>query len=220
MKRIAIGLVIGAALAGGVGYAAATVIGGAGVIQGCYKKENGQLRVVGSASECLASESPINWNVQGVNGDKGDTGPQGPKGDTGDRGPQGFAGPQGPQGAKGDIGPSGPVGSQGPQGPSGPPGPAGPQGPAGATQVPGVYYTPSSLNETIPSLQTRTIQAPCPAGKRVTGGGYATTRPLDVFLNMSYDSAANGFGYNGWTLTAYNANLAGSADVSVVAYCI
>jgi hypothetical protein len=53
----------------------------------------------------------------------------------------------------------------------------------------------------------------------VTGGGYTTTRSLDVLLNMSYDSS-NGFGYNGWTLTAYNANLAGSADVSVVAYCI
>lgn len=31
------------------------------IINGCYKKENGQLRVVKNANECLPSEVPISW---------------------------------------------------------------------------------------------------------------------------------------------------------------
>lgn len=60
-------------------------------------------------------------------------GPLGIKGDTGPMGPQGPQGPPGPAG--GDTGPMGPVGPQGPPGPAGgdtgPPGPPGPQGPQG-----------------------------------------------------------------------------------------
>lgn len=32
------------------------------VIYGCYKKNNGQLRIVSNHSECLPSELPISWN--------------------------------------------------------------------------------------------------------------------------------------------------------------
>jgi hypothetical protein len=34
-------------------------------ISGCYKKMNGQLRIVGKGSKCLPSESSISWNQAG-----------------------------------------------------------------------------------------------------------------------------------------------------------
>ena len=101
------------AIAGGVTYAVAD-IGGGGVINGCYKSQNGQLRLIDPATDsCHPSETPISWSQ---------TGPQGPKGDKGDPGPQGPAGLQGPKGDKGDRGDPGPQGTTGPTGPQGPPG--------------------------------------------------------------------------------------------------
>jgi len=44
------------------------------IIYGCYKQQNGQLRIVSASSQCLPSESPISWNI---------VGPQGPQGPTG-----------------------------------------------------------------------------------------------------------------------------------------
>jgi Collagen triple helix repeat (20 copies) len=103
---LAITAVAVVAVAGGVTYAVAQ-IGSGGVINGCYKSQNGQLRVIDPATDsCLPSETPISWSQ---------TGPQGP------------AGPPGP------AGPAGPQGPPGPQGPAGPTGPAGPQGPAGVS---------------------------------------------------------------------------------------
>jgi hypothetical protein len=171
MKRIAIAFITGATLVGGVGYAATSVIGSGGVIQGCYKDQNGQLRVVASASECLPSEAPISWNVQGVKGDKGEPGSQGPQGDTGAVGPQGLAGPKGD---KGDLGPQGPGGSQGPQGPSGPQGPAGPQGPTGPAASPQTLDVKhvSAAGFHVNNNSTRTGVASCPAGYRAMGGGF------------------------------------------------
>src|SRR5215208_5089144 len=65
------------AIAGGVTYAVAD-IGGGGVINGCYKSQNGQLRLIDPATDhCLPSEKSISWSQ---------TGPQGPKGDKGDPG--------------------------------------------------------------------------------------------------------------------------------------
>ena len=79
---IAVTAVVVVAIAGGVTYAVAD-IGGSGVINGCYKSQNGQLRLIDPASaSCNPSETAISWNQ---------TGPQGPAG------PQGSAGPQGPR---------------------------------------------------------------------------------------------------------------------------
>jgi hypothetical protein len=117
MKRLITGLVVTTALAGGIAYAAIPDAGG--VIHGCYKQENGQLRVVNSAADCNSAELPITWNQQGVKGDKGD------------KGATGAQGPAGQQGARGATGPSGPTGD------TGAPGPQGPQGPAGAQGLPG-----------------------------------------------------------------------------------
>jgi hypothetical protein len=82
------------------------------VIDGCYSKSGGSLRVIdATVTKCGKSETSLAWNVQGVKGDQGDPGETGPQGPAG---PQGVAGPQGP------VGPQGPAGPQGPQGPAGP----------------------------------------------------------------------------------------------------
>jgi hypothetical protein len=100
-RRVALAITAVAvvAIAGGVTYAVAD-IGGGGVINGCYKSQNGQLRVIDPASDsCHPSETAISWSQ---------TGPQGPKGDKGDKGDPGLPGPQGPKGDKGDTGERGP----------------------------------------------------------------------------------------------------------------
>lgn len=75
-------------------------VGSGGVIQGCYKAQNGQLRVIDPATQvCLPSETLISWNQTGP------VGPQGPQGPQGEQGPQG---PQGEQGIQGPVGPRGP----------------------------------------------------------------------------------------------------------------
>ncbi len=40
-------------------------------IYGCYKKTDGQLRIVKSATQCLPSERPISWNMVGPPGQPG-----------------------------------------------------------------------------------------------------------------------------------------------------
>lgn len=49
-------------------------------IYGCYKKNDGQLRIVKQASQCLPSEVPISWNKVGPSGSPGAPGPQGARG--------------------------------------------------------------------------------------------------------------------------------------------
>jgi Collagen triple helix repeat (20 copies) len=105
-----VGGVVGAALAGGVAYAAIPDSGG--VIHGCYQKNVGNLRVIdpSAGDNCRPSEVPIDWSQTGP------AGPQGPKGDTGATGPHGHkgdTGPAGPQGPKGDTGATGPQGPAG-----------------------------------------------------------------------------------------------------------
>jgi hypothetical protein len=48
------------------------------VINGCYQKNQGQLRVIDPAADaCRSSEVAITWNEQGVKGDAGDPGAPG-----------------------------------------------------------------------------------------------------------------------------------------------
>jgi hypothetical protein len=85
-------------LAGAAGVALATIPGSTGVINGCYEKRTGILRVIDAEAgkTCLSFETPINWNQKGLKGDPGVEGAQGPPG---------------PPGAKGDPGPPGPPGA-------------------------------------------------------------------------------------------------------------
>jgi hypothetical protein len=123
-RRVAMAIIVVAvvAIAGGVTYAVAD-IGDGGVINGCYKSQNGQLRLIDPATDsCHPSETAISWSQ---------TGPQGP------------AGPPGPTGP---AGPPGPVGPTGPAGPQGATGPTGPQGPQGLSGLPPVNrFTPTQI---------------------------------------------------------------------------
>jgi hypothetical protein len=107
---LAISAVAIVAIVGTVSYAVAD-IGGGGVINGCYKSQNGQLRLIDPATgSCNPSETAISWSQTGPQGPtgpagpRGPTGPQGPKGDTGPSGPAGPTGPKGDKGDKGDPG--------------------------------------------------------------------------------------------------------------------
>ena len=117
-RKDVIAAFVGGAIAivfvGGVAWAA--IPGPGGLVQGCYQKNNGQLRVVETAGDCEPSELALSWNQEGPKGDKGDVGPTGPQGlpgQQGERGAQGEQGIPGPKGDKGDQGPPGPPGSGG-----------------------------------------------------------------------------------------------------------
>jgi hypothetical protein len=76
VSRKALVIPIGAfiALAVGVGFAVASIPDASGVFHACYKKHNGQLRLVESASACRPSEKATSWSQ---------TGPPGPPGPPG-----------------------------------------------------------------------------------------------------------------------------------------
>jgi type VI protein secretion system component Hcp len=67
---------------GSVAFAA--IPDGGGVINGCYEKGSGKLRVTdtqtGKPKACAADEVPLSWNQQGPQGPQGEPGPQGPAG--------------------------------------------------------------------------------------------------------------------------------------------
>ena len=109
-KRRGVTLVVGAAAFALVTGTAFATIPNDGVIHACYKGD-GQLRVIDASVEnCKNSETPLDWNAQGVKGDPGPQGPAGPEGPAGPAGPEGPAGPQGPEGPAGPPGPAGPAG--------------------------------------------------------------------------------------------------------------
>jgi len=65
------------------------------MIYGCYKKKDGQLRIVAHLSTCLPSEASISWNKAGPSGPPGNPGSSGPPGNPGPSGPPGSQGPAG-----------------------------------------------------------------------------------------------------------------------------
>ena len=87
----AVGLVVAATLSvlAGAAVAVGTIPDSDGVIHGCYRQEQGQLRVTGDASACTRGEQALSWNQ---------TGPQGEQGVPGPAGPQGLQGPPGADG--------------------------------------------------------------------------------------------------------------------------
>jgi len=75
----AAGAAVASVLAGGIAWAAIPGVGG--VINGCYQKNEGLLRVIDPATTgCLPSEVPIAWNAQGIQGVKGELGAPGRNG--------------------------------------------------------------------------------------------------------------------------------------------
>lgn len=84
-------LVAAVVAAAGIAGLTQASVGSGGVIQGCYKSQNGQLRVIDPATQvCLPSETLISWSQ---------TGPVGPQGPQGEQGIQGPTGPRGPSDA-------------------------------------------------------------------------------------------------------------------------
>lgn len=193
-------VVVGAAAAGVVaGVAWATIPGSGGVIQGCYQKNVGNLRVVEASSDCKPSELSVSWNQKGEKGDTGAVGPigatgppgpkgeQGDKGDKGDIGPQGLTGETGQQGQQGTPGGKGDPGADGAPGPTGPPGPAGPPGGLSGLQL-------VSLGErTVPASGADVQFVACPAGKKALGFSLDDVRHVRV-LRAQVSYFANGSG--------------------------
>lgn len=78
-----------AVAAGGLSVLATTAVVGAQssteVIHACADAR-GSLRMIPATGSCEVSETPINWNAQGVQGATGPAGPAGPRGLTGKKG--------------------------------------------------------------------------------------------------------------------------------------
>lgn len=188
----------------------------------CYKKNNGQLRIVQAPGQCQPSEIPISWNKLGSSGSQGPAGPIGPQGPQGPIGPTGATGAQGPAGPAGPAGPIGPqgpkgdtgaTGATGPIGPIGPVGPQGPQGPAGTGGISGIEWVYN--NETIFELYPGGVHyqlANCSDGKVVLGGGYrgACTwtegnNPIYTCLTIIVDGPDDSlWPYKGWVVGYWN----------------
>lgn len=82
-RRRGTAVVIALALAvlGVASIAYATIPGADGVINGCYKKSGGTLRVIDDAAPgCGSNETSLDWNVRGTPGPQGPQGPQGAAG--------------------------------------------------------------------------------------------------------------------------------------------
>jgi Collagen triple helix repeat (20 copies) len=136
------------ALAAGIAYA--SIPDSSGVIQACYQKVNGQLRVIDTSKggTCNSSETALSWNQ---------TGPIGAKGTTGAKG---STGANGINGQKGATGPPGANGTNGAKGATGPKGPAG-----GLDSVQVVSQNVAGTGGFV------TLFVDCPAGTTLTGGG-------------------------------------------------
>jgi hypothetical protein len=198
---ILLGAATGTAWATG---AVGSIVGADGAINGCYQAVSGELRLVQPGSPCRVTELTVQWSQQGPRGETGPQGERGPQGPAGPQGERGLQGVQGLQGAKGDKGDKGDMGA------------AGPQGPAGPAGISGYEVIRTELN--VPSLQTGTIEAPCPAGKKVTGGGYfapgitpRTSAPFTGFFGRGTGE--------GWIVTGFNGALHDS-HLSAFAICV
>ena len=92
-RRRALVILAGAAcLVGVVAGLAYATIPNSGVINGCYTKSGGTLRVIdASVTNCTKTETALAWNVQGAQGIQGTQGIQGSRASKGRRGPPGSA---------------------------------------------------------------------------------------------------------------------------------
>ena len=219
--RVSVVATVVLALAGGVAYATVPS-SGTGVIDGCYQKRNGTLRIIDAdaGESCLGSETPISWSQQGPRGDVG---------------PAGAAGPQGAPGPQGPIGPPGPQGEAGPPGPKGEPGKDG----LGVTPLscqPGWYVSGIDASGSIvckdlpePTLSVIKVdarasvpfaggavaEANCPAGYKLVGGGWGTKDAITDGADV-WDYTGSGESYD---VGAGTANPLGGS-VAAHAYCI
>jgi hypothetical protein len=159
--------------------------GNTALIHACVSNSSGELKIVGANATCPNNYRPLDWNIQGPAGQQGPIGPAGP------------------------VGPVGPVGPMGPQGDQGPQGLTGSQGPAGISGLE-VVIVNSGTQETF----RIDVVAPCPAGKQVLGGGFAS-----FGNNADISVVANAPDGSRWLVTLVQNDLADRAW-SVQAYAI
>lgn len=186
----------------------ASIPGPGGVINGCFQKSTGKLRVIDPSSAkksmnaCHPDEVAIHWNQ---------TGPAGPPGPAG---PAGAAGPPGAPGPAGPAGPAGPVGAAGPPGAPGPAGATGPPGPPGLSA-----YEEVSRQLFIAAGAVANVTVSCSAGKKVLGGGYDIETPTDVKVFSSEPSDGHGnIVNNKWNVLVHNEGTV-TRQVTVTAIC-
>ncbi len=151
---------------------------------------------------------------QGVQGIQGEQGIQGiPGTGSGDSIP-GPKGDQGIQGIQGEVGPKGDTGLQGIQGPVGP---AGQDGTSGSGS--GISGWEKVMAATTSAGTDQTFSATCTSGKKVIGGGYATSNAvtyLTYYALENYPSTDNS-----WTATVHRANSGGATwTLNVYALCV
>jgi Collagen triple helix repeat (20 copies) len=195
-------LALALALLALTGLIATVVYAAQGVITACVqsgndkgqndeKKGSGNVRIVGSPSECRKNEQVLQWNGQGQPGPPGPAGPPGAQGQAGPAGPVGPVGPPGPQGAVGPMGPVGPVG------------PVGPQGPAGVSG-----YEIVRVDHAVPGGAFLRDAVLCPAGKVVLDGGAQVVNEGNAnFHTVVQESAPRAIGNPGqaaWLVAVQN----------------
>ncbi|MDH5333777.1 MAG: hypothetical protein OEW65_07840 [Thermoleophilia bacterium] len=110
--------------------------------------------------------------------------------------------------------PGGSAGAQGPQGPPGPQGEKGPKGDAGAPGLSGAQYVMNATSNAWSSQKI--VDAVCPAGKKVVGGGFTTDGTGEKYAKVTYSAPWQDLTYwrviarwqdgvfpQGWQLVAY-----------------
>lgn len=264
LVTVVAGAAVAIVLAGGV--AVAAIPGDGGVIQGCYTKVGGLLRVIDTAKgqKCHSSlEIPISWSQKGQQGAQGIQGPAGQNGAPGERGPQGEQGPSGKDGVDGQNGQPGPQGERGSQGERGPAGEAGVDGlgftwrgafdeqvqytagdvvgfqgsayiatqPAAYPDVPpgapwevvarggaGSGYERVTAQAVLTPNSGRTVEAFCPPGKAVVGGGWAASGTT-TGVTPAWSVPTEFEGRHAWQ-AAFDNNDVVSRTVTAYAICV
>lgn len=174
-SRIVLALAVGGALFGVASAVQASIPDANGTIHACYKKNNGQLRVIdpSAGDTCKKSENSLTFNQTGPTGARGATGATGARGATGATGARGATGPAGPTGARGATGPTGPGGA----------------GVTGSTVVENTNSTTTAVN----GVHLEVLSPNCPAGSILTGGGgWARSTSGDAALDLSRPSPQAG----------------------------
>jgi hypothetical protein len=168
---------------GGVGIAA--IPGSDGVVNACYSKKSGAVRLVKAGKKCNKGEKATSWSQEG---------------------PAGPAGPAGPQGAQGAQGSQGVAGTNGANGIDGGPGQAGSAGP-GLLFGTGIVTQNTS---TFTSLAGANFGAgsqslaftPIPAGASLTARDFSVrlTNPVAAGQNVTFALQVNGVDKLGCTI--------------------
>lgn len=116
----------------------------------------------------------------------------------------------------GPEGPTGPQGATGSQGGVGADGEAGPAGPPGVSGYEVVQHSEMSIGNVTTGVFP--VQAACPAGKRVIGGGYSVS-PADVARSIGTPTSRPSASGNGWVVE-FESGSFGTWTFTAFAICV